>query len=99
MRLRHQEAIQTWNEMKLKLQEKYMSVSYKQRLLDQWQHLTQGNRPISEYIKKFDQFLVRYEDESDAIVLSRFRSGLKDELRRELIIRDISTLEQTIQVV
>jgi len=39
------------------------------------------------------------EDESDVIVLSRFYSGLKDELRRELIVRDISTLDQAIQVV
>ena len=29
----------------------------------------------------------------------RFRSGLEDELRRELNVRDISTLEQAIQVV
>ena len=100
MRLRHQKAIQIWDEMKLKLQEKYLPVSYKKRLLDQWQRLTQDNRPVSECIKKFDQFLVRYgEDESDAIVLSRFHSGLKDELRRELIVRDISTLEQGIQIV
>jgi len=62
--------------------------------------LTQGNRLVSEYIRKFDQFLVRYgENESGALVLSRFRSGLKDELRRELIVRDISTLEQAIQVI
>ena len=39
------------------------------------------------------------EDESDAIVLFRFRSGLKDELRRKLIVRDISTLDRAIQVV
>ena len=84
--------------MKLKLQEKYLPTSYK-RLLDQWQHLTQGNQSVLKYIK-FDEFLVRCgEDESDAIVLSRFRSGLKSELRRELIVRDISTLEQAIQVV
>jgi len=100
MRLRHQKAIQIWDEMKLKLQEKYLPVSYKKRLLDQLQRLTQGNGPVSEYIKKFDQFLMRCcEDESDAKVLSRFRSGLKDELRRELIVRNISTLKQTIQVV
>ena len=86
--------------MKLKLQEKYLPLSYKKRLLDQWQCLTQGYRTVSEYIKKFDQFLVRCgKDESDAIVLSRFHSGLKDELRREQIIRDISTLDRAIQVV
>ena len=52
MKLKDQEPIQTWDEMKMKLQEKYMYMSYKQRLLDQWQRLTQGNRLISEYIKK-----------------------------------------------
>jgi len=83
--------------MKLKLQEKSCP-SYK-RLLDQWQRLIQRNRPASEYIKKFDHFLVRCgENEYDTIVLSRFRSGLKDELRHELIARNISTLEQAIQV-
>jgi len=34
MKLRNQEPIQTWNEMKMKLQEKYMLVSYKKCLLD-----------------------------------------------------------------
>jgi len=53
-----------------------------------------------EVHQKFDQFLVRCgEDEFDAIVLSRFHSGLKNELRSELIVGDISTLEQVIQVV
>jgi len=57
-------------------------------------------RVHQKYIKKFDQFLMRCgEDESDTIVLSRFRLGLEDELRRELIIRDISTQEQAIQIV
>ena len=31
--------------------------------------------------------------------MSRFHSGLKNELRRELIVRDVSTLEQAIQIV
>ena len=57
MRLRQQETIQTWNEMKLKLQEKYMPVSYKQCLLDQWQRLTQGNRLVSEISRSLIIFL------------------------------------------
>jgi len=35
MKLRNQEPIQTWDEMKMKLQEKYLHVSYKQHLHDQ----------------------------------------------------------------
>ena len=55
---------------------------------------------MSKYIKKFDQFLVRYsENEYDAVVISRFHSRLKEDLRRELLVRDVSTLEQAIQIV
>jgi len=62
----------------LKLQDKYLFVSYKQRVLDQWQRMTQDNQPVAEYITKFDEFLVRCgENESDTAVLSRFRSGLR----------------------
>ena len=62
MTLRRQELVQTWDEMKSRLQEKYFSVSYKQRLLDQCQCLTQDNQPVSEYITNFDEFLVRWRE-------------------------------------
>jgi len=43
---------------------------------------------------------MRYsENESDVLVLSRFHLGLKDDLRRELIVRDVSTIEQSFQIV
>ena len=58
IKLRNQESIQTWDEMKMKLQEKYLPFSYKQRLLDQWQHLTQGNWPVSEYINSLMNFWI-----------------------------------------
>ena len=92
--------VQTSNEMKLKLQEKYLPASYKQRLLDQWQRLTQSNQSMAEYIIKFNEFLLRCgENESDVVLLSRFPSGLREDLRREIIVRDISTLEQAYQLV
>jgi len=49
---------------------------------------------VAEYITKFDEFLVRCdENESDIVVLSRFCAGRED-LRCELFVQDISTLEQ-----
>ena len=52
---------------------------------------------MSEYFKRFDQFLVRCgENESDTIVLFRYRSGLGEDLKRDLLVRDVSTLEQAI---
>ena len=72
-----------------------MHVSYKQCLPDQWQCLMQGNQLVASYITKFDEFLVRYdENESDTVILSIFCSGLSEDLRREFFVRDISTLEQ-----
>jgi len=49
---------------------------------------------VAEYITKFDEFLVRCgENESDVVVLSRFRSRLREDLKHVLFVRDISTLE------
>ena len=78
-RLYHQRGdrpIVTWRAMKIKLREKYLSFSYEQRLLDQWQRLNQGNKTVSEYITKFDEYVMRCNIvESEAVTLSRFRAA------------------------
>jgi len=92
MKLRNQGPIQTWDEMKMKFQKQYLPVIH--TMPDQLQRLTQGNRSVLEYIKNFDQFLVRCgENGSDAVVLFRFRSELKENLRHELFAKDVSTLK------
>ena len=37
-------------------------------------------------------------NESEAVILSRFRSGLREELKRELYLREVKDLEQAYQV-
>ena len=71
--------IVTWRAMKLRLREKYLPMSYHQRLLDQWQRLTQGTKSVAEYVAKFDEFVMRCNvDESESVTLSRFRAGLRE---------------------
>ena len=61
-------------------------------MLDQWQRLTQGSRPVGEYISKFDEFFSRCDlQEDEQVILSRFKAGLKEELQRELLLREITT--------
>ena len=85
--------------MKLRLREKYLPMSYHQRLLDQWQRLVQGNRSVAEYITKFDEFVMRCNvDESESVTLSRFRTELREEIQRELFKREVHDLEQAYQV-
>ena len=88
-----------WEEMKEILKEKYVPTTYRWRMLDQWQRLTQGSRPVSEYIFKFDEFLSRCGlQEDEHVILSRFRAGLKEDLQRELLLRDVSTLQHAYQM-
>ena len=88
-----------WDEMKEILREKYVPTTYRQRMLDQWQRLTQGSRPVIEYISKFDEFLSRCDlQEDEQVILSRFRDGLREDLQRELLLREISTLPHAYQM-
>ena len=51
--------IGTWGAMKAKISDKSLPRSYKQSLLDQWHRLRQGNKSVSEYVAKFDEFVMR----------------------------------------
>ena len=89
-----------WIEMKELLREKYVPLSYKQRLLDQWHTLRQGSMTVTEYIAKFDEYMMRCDvDEDPAVVLSRFRMGLKFDLQRELMPHMVTSLEHAYQMV
>ena len=90
----------TWDEMKMILKEKYVPTSYQQRMLDQWQRISQGSKPVRDYISKFDDFLSRYDlGEEESVILSRFRTGLRDDLQRELFLREVSTVQEAYELV
>ena len=82
--------------MKEKLRLNYVPPSFSQQLLDMWNRLTQENKPTTDYVIKFDEYLnwcSAIELESFDQILSSFRSGLRGNYRRELIARGITTLE------
>ncbi|MQM18642.1 hypothetical protein Taro_051636 [Colocasia esculenta] len=96
---RYQDRIETWDDMKAKLREKYLPATYHQCLIDRWQSLTRGNRPVSEYIAEFDEYLLRCGvHEESAMTLSRFRKGLRQTYQCELFRRNVTTLEYAYQV-
>ena len=74
-------------------------MSYHQRVLDQWHRLVQRNKSVTEYIAKFNELAMRYGiNESESMILSRFRSSLHDDVKRELYIKEVRDLEQAYQV-
>lgn len=89
--------VESWEEIKRRLQEKYLPHSYQSNLLDQWNTLTLGNRPVTDYITQFDELRMRcHIVEDEAMILSRFRQGLRDDLRHELVLRGVATLDTLI---
>lgn len=54
----HQPSIVDWDEMKLKLQEKYMSIDYEDMLFEKLLLLCQGNCTVDDYTNKFHELIL-----------------------------------------
>ncbi|GFZ18557.1 hypothetical protein Acr_27g0002960 [Actinidia rufa] len=64
-------------------------------MLDKWNNLRQGSKPATEYVAQFEEYLMRCDiREDERMTLSRFRQGLNDDLRKELVLREVDTLDQ-----
>ncbi|KAI0507857.1 hypothetical protein KFK09_013985 [Dendrobium nobile] len=99
---RNEYPITDWASMKRELKQKYLPPSYFPRLLDRWNRLTQGSKPVKDYIASFDDYLIRCKGETSttpAQILSMFRTGLREDLRNELFARNITTLENAYSLV
>ncbi|KAK8954863.1 hypothetical protein KSP39_PZI002830 [Platanthera zijinensis] len=87
-----------WEEMKQRLRDKYLPASYREQLLDQLYALRQGSLSVAEYMTRFDELVVSDIFEEPIATASRFRAGLKAEMRRELIPHRMETVEQVFQL-
>jgi len=54
MAIRRQEPVQTWEEMRAKLNQKYIPIAFQDQQLDTWGRLNQGNQFAAEYIEIFE---------------------------------------------
>ena len=89
------DSIDTWSEMKEKLRAKYVPSNYRNKLIDTWQRIEQKNKSVKEYMHEFQELMIACKLEEDPLsVLSRFKTGLREEIRMELELREISTLEE-----
>jgi hypothetical protein len=54
-----QQPITDWDEMKLKLQEKFLPIDYEEALFEELILLRQGNMTVDEYANRFHELSVR----------------------------------------
>ena len=86
--------------MNTKLEEKYLPRSYKENLLDQWNNLRQGGKFANEYVAEFDEYRMRCAVREDEVMtLNRFKKCLHDDLKREVVLRGVSTLDEAYTLV
>ena len=84
--------------MKLRLKRKYVPLHYEADLFDDMTSLRQGGMTVAEYMNKFEELKIRCGGtESSAQALSRFKLGLRPEIRKELMGRDIYTVDNAFQ--
>jgi len=86
--------------MKQKLEEKYLTDSYKRSLLDKL-HSLRDNSLVQDCTTEFDNLILRYEVQEDSYqALSRYHSELRSNIQRAVCIhsRTIETLEQVSQL-
>jgi len=100
LEMRGKPPITDWIKMKQKLQEKYLPRSYRNKLLEQWNSIRQGNKSINEYITQFNDYMIRCAiRESEAMTLCIFYRRLNDDLRRAVVFQYVSTLDQACTLV
>lgn len=72
--------------MKAKLREKYMPPNYEDKLCEQLVNLKRGTMTVAEYMQKFDELKTRSQIiEDPRHSLARFKSGLRFEIRKEML--------------
>ena len=92
---RREPPVSTWEEMKSRMRGKFVPAYYQPMIIDEWQHLRQGDGTVADYIARFDDLMIRCNiDKEPVATLARFRAGLSPEYQRELILQEITTLEK-----
>ena len=96
---RQEPPIFDWPEMKQALSRNYLSTTYKSTLLEKWDNLRKGPRSVIDYIEQFQEYKRRCQIvEEEVVTLGRLKKGLNDDLRRELIIKGITSLDQAYEL-
>jgi hypothetical protein len=95
-----QPPITEWDEMKLKLQEKYIPMDYEDSLFEELILLRQGTMTVDDYTSRFHEFSIRSQiSETERQTLACFKAGLHDDICKELLTVRLMNVEEAYQFV
>jgi len=88
-----------WDEMRLKLQEKYLPVDYEEVLFEELLFLRQGTSTVEDYTNKFHELSIRsHISETERQTIARYRAGLREDIRKDLLIVRLVSVEEAYQL-
>jgi hypothetical protein len=91
--------INDWQEMKLKMQEKFLSMDYEDSVFAELLALKQGSMTIDNYTHRFHELTIRSSlIETERQSLTRYKAGLTDDISRELITARLTSVDEAYQL-
>ena len=96
---RYEDRITTWAKMKGRLRTKYVLMNYKSQLINTWQMIEQKQRSVREYINEFQELMIVCDlDEDQLSIISRFKTGRREDIKVELELREVSNLDEAYKI-
>jgi hypothetical protein len=87
------EPIDTWEDMKLEMQNRFIPDHYTRELFNKLQKLTQGTKSVEEYYKEMELTMMRLKlEEKQEQTLARFFNGLNHPIKRIVEFLPYTTL-------
>ncbi|KAL5825101.1 hypothetical protein ACOSQ3_021164 [Xanthoceras sorbifolium] len=100
LRKTHQAPIIDWEEMKERLESKYLPINYDQLIYEDMLQWKQGPKAsIDQYTERFHKLSVRSKAiETETQSLARYLNGLKNEIRRDMLTARVYSVEEAYQL-
>lgn len=81
--------------MKLGLQEKSLPIDNEESLFEELLSHRQGNTTVDDYTHRFHELTICIRvSETNRQTIARFKAGLQDEIRRELLMVRLVSLDE-----
>ncbi|KAI9181871.1 hypothetical protein LWI28_019506 [Acer negundo] len=92
--------ITEWEEMKEKLEMKYLPINYEQLIYEDLLQWSLGTKlSVDQYIERFHELTVRSKvNESEVQLLARYLKGLKPDIRKEMLTARLYNVEEAYQM-
>ena len=86
LQIMSQPPIDTWDEMKLKMKERFIPTNYEQLMYTKLFSLKQDTKSIEAYKEEFNELSIQNQvRESDAQLIARYKVGLRMDIQLEMI--------------